>query len=51
MFEILTSGLPQGSVLGIILLIVFLSNLFLWLIKSNVNNFANGNTISVTSEG
>lgn len=49
MFEILLSGMPQGSTLGPILFNIFLNNLFLWLTKPNILKFVGDNKIYLTS--
>ena len=40
--------MPQGSILGQILFNIFINDLFLWLAKSDLDNFADDNTIAVT---
>ena len=47
-FRAIISGVPQGSLLGPILYNIFINNLFLWLTKSDLHNFADDNTIAVT---
>ena len=47
-FDTIFKGVPQGSILGPVLFNVFINDIFMFVKKSNLDNYADDNTLSAT---
>ena len=47
-FKIILSGVSHGSILGPLFFNIFINDLYLWISKTDLLNFADDNTISAS---